>query len=198
MGKLLLAPTWQPQPVMKPPAPASLTATTVIVGGSSEQRERWQRQFPMARIVANAEASEWDHEIVHWAGRTEHLIWIMPEPGEASELDESFLSQTYDTVLTGFALIKALLRASYGQRSFTLTAISTMAQAVHVSDSIHPAQAAVHGLIGSLAKEYPNWSVRLIDLAPPMICPSMSCWRCPGTRTETRGVVAAGSGIGNG
>ena len=40
-------------------------------------------------------------------------------------------------------------------------------QAVNRGEWIDPTHAGVHGLIGSLAKEYEEWQVRLVDGPPP-------------------------------
>ncbi len=73
-------------------------------------------------------------------------------------------------VLRGFRLLKALIALGMDARPFGLTVVTRQAVAVDVADAIHPAHAAVHGLIGSLAKEYPQWQVRLLDL------PSEGAW----------------------
>jgi NADP-dependent 3-hydroxy acid dehydrogenase YdfG len=42
--------------------------------------------------------------------------------------------------------------------------ITTETPAVHADEIVSPAHASVHGLIGSMAKEYADWNVRLLDL----------------------------------
>ncbi|MGJ0528980.1 hypothetical protein ACR42A_36110, partial [Burkholderia gladioli] len=37
-------------------------------------------------------------------------------------------------------------------------------QCSDANDAVQPAEAGLHGLFGSLAREYPNWPVRVIDL----------------------------------
>ena len=67
-------------------------------------------------------------------------------------------------MLQMFRLIKALLRTGYGDRSFALTALTTRSLPVCKHDEADPTHAGLHGLIGSLAKEYPHWRVRCLDL----------------------------------
>jgi NADP-dependent 3-hydroxy acid dehydrogenase YdfG len=45
-----------------------------------------------------------------------------------------------------------------------LSLITTQTQSIHENEPVYPSHAGLHGLIGSLAKEYPAWKVRLIDL----------------------------------
>jgi NAD(P)-dependent dehydrogenase (short-subunit alcohol dehydrogenase family) len=67
-------------------------------------------------------------------------------------------------VLFGFRLIKAMLGEGYDARPLTWTVITSGTQAVEADEQASPAHAGVHGLIGSMAQEYADWSVRLVDL----------------------------------
>jgi acyl transferase domain-containing protein len=42
--------------------------------------------------------------------------------------------------------------------------ITIQSQAVNKKDAVDPTHAPVHGLAGSMAKEYSNWKTRLVDL----------------------------------
>ncbi|WP_115460543.1 SDR family NAD(P)-dependent oxidoreductase, partial [Enterobacillus tribolii] len=79
-----------------------------------------------------------------------HLLWRpdgLPEP-----------------VIAGLRLVRALLDAGYGKQPLALTVITTQGVAVFDHEQADPQQSSVHGLIGVLAKEYPHWQVRLLDL----------------------------------
>jgi polyketide synthase PksM len=79
----------------------------------------------------------------------QHLLWRtdVPEP-----------------LMLGLRLVRALLEAGYGKRPLALTVITTQGMAVFEHEQVDPRQSSVHGLIGVLAKEYPHWRVRLLDL----------------------------------
>jgi polyketide synthase PksN len=95
------------------------------------------------------------------AGPIEQVIWHAPAvatpDGQASVADERGL-------LACFRLIRALLTRGYGERALGFTALTVRAQSIGAGDPVDAAQAGVHGLIGALAKERPNWKIRLIDL----------------------------------
>ncbi|MFP3515334.1 SDR family NAD(P)-dependent oxidoreductase [Pseudomonas sp. SIMBA_077] len=81
----------------------------------------------------------------------EHIVWHVPE-GQAR------------LAFSGFRLIKALLAAGYGQRSIKLTVVTRQAHGMGAGRTVDPEHASVHGLIGSLAKEYSQWQITLVDL----------------------------------
>ncbi|MFA7746308.1 hypothetical protein, partial [Salinicoccus roseus] len=70
-------------------------------------------------------------------------------------------------VIQMYRVIKAMLALGYGSKRISLTAVTIKTQSVQPADIIDPAHAGIHGLIGSLAKEYPNWQTRLIDAGCP-------------------------------
>ncbi|UUZ86384.1 hypothetical protein LJK88_25140 [Paenibacillus sp. P26] len=61
-------------------------------------------------------------------------------------------------------MIKALIRLGYSSRKLGWTVVTFQTQAVTRLDPVNPLHASLHGLAGSMAKEYPNWSTRIIDL----------------------------------
>ena len=63
-----------------------------------------------------------------------------------------------------FRLVKALLSQDYVARKLGWTLITTGALAVRGPDSVRATHASIHGLVGSLAKEYTHWPIRLLDL----------------------------------
>jgi len=97
-------------------------------------------------------------------GSIEHVFWILP-PREGRADLANFPAAQQQSVCACFGAIKALLRLGYGGRALNWTVITHCAQHVRPTDQIDPTHAAMHGLIGVVAKEYPHWHIRLIDLA---------------------------------
>ena len=89
--------------------------------------------------------------------------------------DELVDSREQD-ILQLFRAIKALLQRGYGYRPMGVTLITTRAVPVHGEPVINPLHAAMHGLVGSMAGEYPNWRVRCIDLDDGTTLPSAPEW----------------------
>ncbi|WP_263300238.1 SDR family NAD(P)-dependent oxidoreductase, partial [Xanthomonas citri] len=96
-------------------------------------------------------------------GPFDRLVWLLPEtPGEVSPA--SLIAAQNGGILRGLALIRALLDLGYGDRTLDLTAITRQCQAVSDGDIVDATHAGVWGLVGSAAKEYPRWRVRLVDV----------------------------------
>jgi rhizoxin synthesis polyketide synthase/nonribosomal peptide synthetase RhiB len=100
-------------------------------------------------------------------GRIDHLVWLAPEEQVPFLAGDELIEAQEKGVLPLFRLIKALLRAGYGARPLEWTAVTAATQRVFPGEIVEPAHAGVHGLMGSLAKEYPRWRVRLVDLEEP-------------------------------
>ncbi|OMG74766.1 amino acid adenylation domain-containing protein [Burkholderia ubonensis] len=162
----LFAPVWQPAHVAHPDTPATGSDGVLIVGGTSLQQEMLQRQLGHAQVADFASGAGIeeiaDALLAHDAFA--HLIWIVPDASWPSVADEQLIAAQHDGVLHGFRLVKALLAAGYGTKPLEWSVLTTRTQAVADGDTLAPAHAGVHGLIGVLAKEYPNWKVRLVDL----------------------------------
>lgn len=160
----LLVPTWKAeQPVDKGTA---ATGGALIVGGTSMQQAMLQRQYGQAQVADFAAGAGIDEIADALAAHDafDRLIWIAPEATALGVADDQLIEAQNDGVLHGFRLVKALLAAGYGVKALEWSVLTTQTQAVIDGEPIAPAHAGIHGLIGTLAKEYPNWTVRLIDL----------------------------------
>ena len=98
-------------------------------------------------------------------GALRHVVWVVPGRPACSVLDAP-LALEADALIGGlFRWIKALLREGYGERSLSWTLMSCEGGAVFPGDAVNPAHAGVLGLVGSMAKEYGGWPVRVADRA---------------------------------
>jgi polyketide synthase PksM len=88
-------------------------------------------------------------------------LWTTPRAETASY--EELIDTQRHGVLHGFRLIKALLACGYGSRALAWTVVTCDTQSVRKATAA-PAHAGIHGLVGAWAKEYPHWTVRLLDL----------------------------------
>jgi len=139
----------------------------LVIGGTADQlgeiRGRYARaqtialdiSEPIKQLVDQLESREW----------LEHIIWIAPPSEMLTVLDdESYLARKVG-VTSCFRLAKALLELGYGRRELELTFVTWQTQKIHHSDPVDATHAAVHGLVGSLAKEQERWKIRLVDLS---------------------------------
>ena len=148
--------------------PSSLrkTAQIMMAGGNQEQRNALQEVYPNAQPL-NFHSEATTEEIasqINGLAPLDHIAWIAPDRPLKALTEEPLIKEQTQGVLQVFRLVKALLASGYGARKLGWTVITTQTQAVHKKDVVNPAHAGIHGLIGSLAKEYPNWKIRLLDV----------------------------------
>ncbi|MEX1830126.1 amino acid adenylation domain-containing protein, partial [Luteibacter sp. CQ10] len=154
---LMLLPRWDatvPEWLVDP-SPAPHDAVLVVGAESTWEREVAER-FPIA-LALPAEAM--------WSGPgsdelatidAAHIVWFAPS-AEKDDVPASAL-------LVAFRVVKAVLALGMGGRPLAWTIVTAGAQALRTGEATVPIHAALHGLVGSMAKEYPHWRVRLVDL----------------------------------
>ncbi len=154
-----LAPVWQT--VAAPRGVAMDGQGLVIVGGSSARRQALAAALPGARLLevdAGATLTEVGAALADITD-LRHLVWL----STPAEHDDMIAAQE-GGVYALFRIIKALVARNTASQDFALTVVTTNVHSIGAEpcDATH---AAVHGLVGALAKEWPHWSVRLFDLA---------------------------------
>ncbi|KAF9373357.1 hypothetical protein CPC16_001887, partial [Podila verticillata] len=152
VGELTLVPVWEETEEMNEAWPLP-QQRVVLVCNSESTQSAWLTHYPQAQWIAltGAESVEELIERLRSDPPMDHLVWCVP-PADALGAQ------------LGFKLIKALLALDYGSRSLGLTVVTQQAQMVWPGEAIDASAAGVHGLIGSLAKEYAHWQVRLLDV----------------------------------
>jgi len=152
----------------------------LIIGGSLQQQQAIRSVYAAAQAIAIDPAvtiESLSHQL-QLLGNLDHIIWIAPEPDSASGLVE----QQNSGLLHVFKLVKALLAQSYGNRDLNWTVITCRTQAVFNQDALDPAHAGVHGFAGALAKEYPRWSIRALDMESHLDWPVRELMSLPADR----------------
>nr|ADN68478.1 SorC [Sorangium cellulosum] len=172
VGELMLAPQWEPvTPLGAAPWPEPGDAV-VWIGGTPEERLRIEALYPHGRAldVAPADSIPRIVERLSAGGPFTHVFWMAPR-------EES--SEPHAVVLSGLRLVKALLRAGYGEKSLGLTVVTRQACGIEDDERIDPDHAAAHGLMGSVAKEYPHWRIRIVDVSDDGLWPAGEVARLP-------------------
>lgn len=170
---LMLAPVWEAFHVERrdhrqDPLPVS-TAKPLFIGGSEDLLETLRAAVPdasAAHIPDNASVPQIKSILEAFEGRIRHIVWVASTSAHAVQAgaEHSPVHRQESELIQVFRLTKSLLQLGFGSREFDLTAITFQAEAVYPDDRANPGQAAVHGFMGSLAKEYPNWNIRVVDL----------------------------------
>ncbi|WP_424888923.1 SDR family NAD(P)-dependent oxidoreductase [Streptomyces sp. XH2] len=163
----LHAPVWDAVPAGTfAAAVPSRTQRVLVVGGTPEQRAALTLTHPYAehwRLAPGAPAGEVTRA-VEAAGPIDHLLWIAPGTELAPADAAGFVAAQEEGVIAAFRMIKALVRTGHDARPLGITLVTHRALATHAHEDIRPAHAGLHGLFGSLGREYTHWTVRRTDL----------------------------------
>ncbi|CAM2010013.1 SDR family NAD(P)-dependent oxidoreductase [Acanthopleuribacter pedis] len=155
---LLTAPAWQ---VQHPPTTAAPVPTPWLVGGTPAQQAALQAVFPEAGVLEVAGDVPVSHICTQLQQNEpiEHIVWFAPA---GAAVGPAMLAAQNGGVFNLFRLIQALLQNGAGALHLTVVTQQVLAVGDEAVDATH---AAVHGLVGSLAKEVPDWRIRLCDIA---------------------------------
>ncbi|MEU5417941.1 SDR family NAD(P)-dependent oxidoreductase [Streptomyces sp. NPDC020667] len=148
----LLAPVWDALPATSAPRLPAPGARVVLLGGTAEEQDGLRRHYPGATVLHPREDEPADRLAARLPADTEHVFWLAPADSPS------------DGTLAVFRLVKALLAGGADARELGLTAVTRQARLLPGDSHSDPAHAGVHGLLGTLAKEYPHWSVRVADI----------------------------------
>ncbi|MFE7277378.1 SDR family NAD(P)-dependent oxidoreductase [Streptomyces sp. NPDC057623] len=163
----LFTPTWEPVPAGElGEAPASDQDRVLVVGASDEQFAEISRRWTRARAwrLAPSASAEENAAVLTATGEIDHLLWIAPDTAPHVTDAAGFVAAQEDGVIAAFRMVKALLRAGGDARSLGVTLVTRRALATYAGEATRPAHAALHGLFGSLEREYGHWTVRRVDL----------------------------------
>ncbi|WP_397324696.1 amino acid adenylation domain-containing protein [Nostoc sp. 2RC] len=167
LGKLYaLVQCWDAIPFLKANQPFSdRTQQTLIIGVDAKLKDDLRTCFHHASYFGNM-AKE---RIESLKGRLtdspwQHIIIVVPEDNCSLLDDGAVLSAQENGILAVFRIVKSLLSAGYATKNLALTLITTQIAAINQDESSNPVHSAVHGFAGVLAKEFPSWNVRVLDL----------------------------------
>ncbi|MBD3314769.1 MAG: SDR family NAD(P)-dependent oxidoreductase, partial [Chitinivibrionales bacterium] len=111
----------------------------------------------------------------------DHLMWIAPDcskgGNERQTANNEIVERQSSGVITVLRIVKALINADFGKKELTITCITHKTKSVMHGELIKPAHAGVAGLMGSIAKEYVNWDIRIIDIDPKDSPTALQCIR---------------------
>ena len=161
-----LAPVWEVVRAEMDETRPEAGAGVLIVGGEGEAESELKRRYPQARLLRRGRVGSIEEivEELKEAEKIEQVIWLAPERERGGGDEERMIEGQEDGALGCFRVIKALLKMGYGRSEMWFTAITVKAQAIEKSEEIDATDASVHGSMGSLAKEYPKWKVRVVDV----------------------------------
>ena len=160
------------------------SAKVLMVGCASKSLDWLRRCYPNAQLLEltrHATVNVIAEKLA--ACSFDQLLWISPdamdEDASRNESNEDIVRQQEEGVLAVFRIAKALLHSGYAHQELSWTVMTRMTQLVTGNETVCPAHAGVFGLIGSLAKEYPRWNLRLLDLDSLTAVTARQCFSLP-------------------
>ncbi|RZL00111.1 MAG: SDR family NAD(P)-dependent oxidoreductase, partial [Rubrivivax sp.] len=170
VGELTLAPLWVARTFESGDRWPLPHQRSVILAAQVNEAQALIDAHPTAKVLVLNQADSTESLVARLQegdeGLLDSVFWVLPSHRDEESSHDGMIRAQQSGVLSGFRLIQALLALGYASRPLGLTVVTRQAQSISPADPIHPAHAGVHGLIGSLAKEYPRWQVRLVDLPP--------------------------------
>ncbi len=163
---VMLVPSWEVADAPQEKAWPDGMGRIVVIGDLEREREAFCRLYPQAHFLSVQ--GDWTTEKLEEVLREDegevHLFWLASSASlHLSTADISPVEQQREALLV-FRTVKALLKLGYGERTLSWTFITVGTQPITAEKKVNTAYAALHGLVGSLAKEYPHWRIRLADV----------------------------------
>lgn len=180
-GPILFAPVWEAQPAV-PPQREALPPRVVIAEASDPRALELAAMWPSAVLSAPAEVS------ASMLPVGSHICWLAPLRRPQSPSDDP-------PALALLALMRRLLAEGAADKRLEWTFVVTGGLATHRDEPVDPHQAALHGLIGVLAKEVGAWTYRVADVPAGLVLGAGTLSRLLSLPAEARGRPWAGRGV---
>ncbi|MGG0914500.1 type I polyketide synthase [Bacillus velezensis] len=164
--ELLMTPVWNTVTIPETGMPFMREEKIIVIGAGPDFQQALKEMYSDVRFpdITSLDSAEQMAETLKAQGSFQHMIWAAPDHPVPSVYDADTADGQEHGVMQLFRLIKALLLLNFDTAQLSLTICTFQAQPIHEHDEVNPSHASIHGLAGSLAKEYSNWSIRLLDL----------------------------------
>ncbi|MCB2360150.1 SDR family NAD(P)-dependent oxidoreductase [Clostridium estertheticum] len=162
----LMAPVWDLVSIEELNKNPKQIDEVVVIGGNQENSAAIKSKYTNARF-ADIRGDDTIESIVKKLkifSEINCIIWIANDKEIYSIKDEALIEKQNEGVIMIFRIIKALLILGYGEKHISWSLVTLKVNPIHQNDSIRVTDGSIHGLIGTMTKEYPNWKVRVIDV----------------------------------
>ena len=158
-----LVPIWNPVRFGREAVTPAPGERCLLLGGD-EALFAWLRAAPIELAHQPIVAGDSVERIERLLSDREfdHLLWFAPE-ADVGDHDAIVPSQDAG-VLSLFRILKSLSRLDWFERELKFTVVTRRALQVFGDEPVSPHHASVHGMVGSVAKELPQWRFRLLDI----------------------------------
>ncbi|MGA3092601.1 MAG: SDR family NAD(P)-dependent oxidoreductase, partial [Terriglobales bacterium] len=189
-----LVPIWAPVRFETDKAIVLPESTKILLLGGDQAQLDWvQKCYPRSQLLQLASTANIETVAKKLGDCSfDQLLWAAPDlasdGGEEYGDDALIVGQQEAGVLAVFRSLKALLHLGYANKKLQWTIVTSRTEAVIENQSIQPTHAGITGLVGSLAKEYPQWDLRLLDVD---FLGSVSAQQCLSLPWDRQGNVLA-------
>ncbi|MED0771982.1 type I polyketide synthase [Bacillus siamensis] len=164
--ELLMTPVWNTVTIPETGMAFMREEKIIVIGAGPDFQQALKEMYSDVRFpdITSLDSAEQMAETLKAQGSFQHMIWAAPDHPIPSVYDADTAGGQEHGVMQLFRLVKALLLLNFDTEPLSLTICTFQAQPIHEHDEVNPSHASIHGLAGSLAKEYTNWSIRPLDL----------------------------------
>lgn len=162
---LFVAPVWIPLEHRIDPASGS-RGKIVVVGGAADVRAALSAVDSAICFVPSDVVEDDDRlrRVIVEQGEISRLLWLVDADVPSSLADDAILDAQSRGVFLCLKLAQALLAAGYGDRALDWLTVTERAVSCPGGGQANPVHAGLQGMIGSIAREYPAWRPRLLDV----------------------------------
>ncbi|MDC8638266.1 SDR family NAD(P)-dependent oxidoreductase [Xanthomonas hortorum] len=160
---LFVAPAWIP--VDSGGDRVASDGVMLVIGGTTQARAALADcdagiRFLSAEVIDDAQRLR---RAIAERSDIRRLLWLVDDDALALT-DDAMLDAQTRGVFRCLTLAQAFLAAGYGHRCIDWLTLTRSTPAPASAARIDPVHAGLQGMIGSIAREYPNWRARLIDV----------------------------------
>lgn len=176
-GKLYLKPVWDT--IALGVVEYNRKSKILVVGVGETDKNAIQKYYPDALFIQVSSENTISQMVDKFSQfKIDEIIW-WSNSTELAKCEIASSDEQTNPVVTCFRFIKALLQQGYDAKPLAWTIITFRAQVAFENEQGDPSQAAIHGLIGSMAKEYTSWKIRLVDVESAYECPLDQVFHLP-------------------
>lgn len=172
----LLTPIWEKAKVKEEKSDITDFKDMVVIG-ELEQVKKFQQIYDVGYVIVqdeNDNVESIEAKLTHYRNIS-RITWLAYSEQKQFIQDDSIIELQRKGVLYGLQLIQALIRLGYATESINFTIVLRNTQNVSGNEKIEPAFASIIGLAGSMAKEFLEWNVRVID-SDEQGCKDIGSW----------------------
>ncbi|HTH49069.1 MAG TPA: SDR family NAD(P)-dependent oxidoreductase, partial [Candidatus Limnocylindria bacterium] len=132
--------------------------------GESTMADAW---FPSARqfSIGAEESVELLAERLRNGPVFSEVVWLaLSELSDGSNAEGPCVTSATAGLRRCFRCVKALIVAGYDRRQLTWTLITRGTHALSAAENVESKHAGLHGFVGSMTREFPEWTCRSLDL----------------------------------